>query len=161
MITNIRVPCWNPSLRHRRRASIRLAGYYGYSDTRAVVTENPPPSYSHVDCTVEYINHVFTRLVLYQLATSPIELPSWTRNLIVWHLILLHIALIMGLWSTPGGSRERDGCIYECDADRLHQRKPWRCIVCHGTRRTRDWRVSGKCQLIASISAVKLRDESA
>jgi hypothetical protein len=74
--------CWNPSLRHRRRASIRLVGYYGYSDTRAFVTENLPTSYSHVDRIVEYINHVTTRLVLHQLAAIPIELPSCIRNLI-------------------------------------------------------------------------------
>jgi hypothetical protein len=38
--------------------SIRLAGYYGYSDTRAFVTESLPTSYSHVDRIVEYINYV-------------------------------------------------------------------------------------------------------
>jgi hypothetical protein len=62
--------CWNPSLRHRRRASIRLVGYYGYSDTRAFVTENLPTFYSHVDYIVDYINHVITMLVLHQLATK-------------------------------------------------------------------------------------------
>jgi hypothetical protein len=50
--------CWNLSLRHQRRASNRLVGYYGYSDTRAFVTENLPTSYSHVDRIVDYINHV-------------------------------------------------------------------------------------------------------
>jgi hypothetical protein len=76
--------CCNPSLRHRRRASIRLTGYYGYSDTRAFVIENLPTSYSHVDRIVDYINHVITMLVLHQLATKPIELPSCTRNLILF-----------------------------------------------------------------------------
>jgi hypothetical protein len=74
--------CWNPSLRHRRRASIRLAGYYGYSDTWAFVTKNLLTFYSHVDHTVEYINDVITMLVLHQLATKPIELSSCIRNLI-------------------------------------------------------------------------------
>jgi hypothetical protein len=61
---------------------IRLAGYYGYSDTRAFVTKNLLTLYSHVDYIVEYINHVTMRLVLHQLATKPIKLPSCTRNLI-------------------------------------------------------------------------------
>ena len=67
-----------------------LPAITGDSDTRAFVTENPlcryflySDSYSHVDRIVEYINHVITRLVLHQLATKPIELPSCTRNLIV------------------------------------------------------------------------------
>ena len=53
-----------------------LPAITGDSDTQAFVTENPPTSYSHVDCTVKYINHVFTMLVLHQLATRPIQLPS-------------------------------------------------------------------------------------
>ena len=55
----------------------------GDSDTRAFVTETArvdtssiPTLYSHVDYTVVCINHVFTMLVLYQLATRPIQLPS-------------------------------------------------------------------------------------
>jgi hypothetical protein len=75
--------CWNPSLRHRHRASIRLVGYYGYSDTRAFVTENLPTSYSRVDHIVEYINHVNTMLILHRLATRPIKLPSCIRSLII------------------------------------------------------------------------------
>jgi hypothetical protein len=62
--------CWNLSLRHRRRASIRLAGYYRYSDTWAFVTENLLTFYSHVDRIVEYINHIITMLVVHQLALS-------------------------------------------------------------------------------------------
>jgi hypothetical protein len=76
--------CWNPSLHHQHQVSIRLAGYYGYSDTWAFVIENLPTSCSHVDYIVEYINHVTTRLVLHQLATKPIELPSCIQNVIEW-----------------------------------------------------------------------------
>jgi hypothetical protein len=103
-----RSQCWNPSLRHRRWASIRLAGNYGYSDTRTFVTEKSPTSYSRVDYILEYINHVNTMLVLHQLAAIPIELPSCTRNLIV------RSSQVVVSWKQPDDTES----------------KMWSCIMC-------------------------------
>jgi hypothetical protein len=68
------LPSFLPSFAIDAERQIGLPAINGYSDTRTFVTENFPTFNSHVDRIIEYINHVTMRLLLYQLATRPIEL---------------------------------------------------------------------------------------